>query len=91
MKALRDMVGTGPGLMSVENLLQYNWNLDVSTVLVGHEKLSELDYNLELAVSQDIPTALCPEEIAWIRREAQKRQDLPCWMKPGYEEAHPRT
>lgn len=40
MKALRDMVGTGPGRMSVEKLLQYNWNLDISTVLVGHEKLS---------------------------------------------------
>ena len=84
MKALRDMVGTGAGRMSVDQLMQYNWDLDVSTVLVGHERLTELDYNLELAVSRQTPTALDPEELAWIRSHAKKRTDLPCWMRPGY-------
>ena len=91
MKALRDMVGTGPGRMSADKLLEYTWNLDVSCVLAGHEKLSELDYNIDLATSHEQPTSLCPEELAYIRREAKKRKDLPCWLRSGYEEAHPRT
>lgn len=84
MKAMRDLVGTGSGRLSAGQLLQYNWDLDVSTVLVGHERLSELDFNLELAGAQEIPTALDPEELAWIRRRAQGRKDLPCWLQPGY-------
>ena len=84
MKALRNLVGTGSGRMSVDQLLQYGWDLDVSTVLVGHERVSELEYNMSLAVSQGTPTALDPEELAWMRRHAKKRRDLLCWLKPGY-------
>lgn len=91
MKALRDMVGTGPGRMSVDKLLQYNWNLDISTALVGHEKLSELDYNIELAISQNQQIGLSAEEINYIRRKAKERKDLPCWMHPGYEEGRFRV
>ncbi|MFC1614181.1 aldo/keto reductase [Gemmatimonadota bacterium] len=91
MKALRDMVGTGPSLMSVDKLLGYNWSMDVSTVLVGHTKLSELEYNLELAATQHQPTGLSPEELAWIRRRAQQHSLVPCWMKPGYRRHELKT
>jgi len=89
MKALRELVGTGPGLMSLDKLLQYDWDLDVSTVIVGHEKLSELDENIELAYAQDQPTSLDPEELAYIRRVVKQRKYPPCWLCPGYEEARP--
>ena len=91
MKALRDMVGTGSGRMSVDKLLQYNWNLDISTALVGHEKLSELDYNIELGISQNQQIGLSAEEINYIRRKVKERKDLPCWMHPGYEEGRFRV
>jgi len=89
MKALRDLVGTSDGYMSAEDLLTYNLNLDLSTVIVGHQRLADLDANLEFAYSQNQPTSISPEEISFIRKRLQKRKSLPCWMQPGYVDGQP--